>query len=114
MESATAAEQPAPLRTRFGRTVRAPTRYEPVEVPLDDDSELEFSECSSEEDTSPSKKRRRYQLESEDDESDDESDVGSLKDFVVSDGEVEDTDSEDEAEEEDLFDSEADSETEAE
>ena len=112
MESATAAERPAPLRTRFGRTVRAPTRYEPVEVPLDDDSELEFSGSSSEED-SPVKKRRRYQLESEDDETDDESDVGSLKDFVVSDGEVEETDTEDEAEEE-LFDSEADSETEAE
>ena len=113
MESATAAEQPAPLRTRFGRTVRAPTRYEPVEVPLDDDSELEFSGSSSGED-SPVKKRRRYKLESDDDESDDDSDVGSLKDFVVSDGEVEETDTEDEAEEEDLFDSEADSETEAE
>ena len=111
MESATAAEQPAPLRTRFGRTVRAPTRYEPVEVPLDDDSDLESEEVteSSEEDTPPVKKRRRHLLLESDDESEDESDVGSLKDFVVSDGEIDESDEEIENEE-DLFDSEADSE----
>lgn len=123
-------------RTRFGRTVRAPKRYVPIETPLDDYSDDEtddmpetdeghfiaarddplaigpgrFIACG---DPRPfrNRKRRRHDSESDDEDSDDESDTGSdLKGFIVDDDEEDEDYQESGSDEpEELFDSDADS-----
>lgn len=73
-------------KTRSGRLVKPPIRYEPTEQVEDDYSSDDYDSDGDEDDDVPSL------YSSEEDESDDDSE-GSLKDFVVPDSES-DTESE--------------------
>ena len=71
--------QVAARRTRFGRALKAPVRYEPEEMPLDDRSDCEPEDC---EDLCTSS---AAESSSGDDDED-----SSLDGFIVKDDEVED------------------------
>jgi len=75
-------------RTRSGRQIKKPELYEPEETKFEDDyNDDEYdSEIESDIDTED----EIYSDESDDDDDD----VGSLKDFVVDDDEVEDSEEE--------------------
>lgn len=67
-------------RTRSGRLVKPPERYEPTEQVEDDYSSDEYDTDEDESD---------YSSEEESDDGDSDDSEGSLKDFVVSDSESE-------------------------
>ena len=97
-----------PKRTRYGRSVKKPVRYEPDEKVEDD-----FSECEYDNDVDLDDCEESIMLEESDDESaseEDDSDAdenGNLKEFVAySDTEVEDESIKEEDEEEDFTDTE--------
>jgi hypothetical protein len=84
------------VRTRYGRNVKKPVLFEPAETVFDDDY------CTDEHDTDiDSNISTEDEYASENDESSDEDDEdcdenGNLKDFVVDDDEVTDSDEESE------------------
>ena len=71
------------VSTRSGRNVKKPERYEPVEVPIDDYSDVDDDDFD---DDGEDIEESDFESESESDE-DDADDNGNLKGFVVSDDE---------------------------
>lgn len=63
------------LRTKSGRVIKKPVRWEPEDIPTDDFLDEEYDDDEETEDE---------ETEDEEDEEDDD-DVGSLKDFIVED-----------------------------
>jgi hypothetical protein len=81
-------------RTRFGRVVKKPTLYVPVETVLDDDyatDEHDDTDSESLIDTED-----EYKSDDESDDDDDADENGNLKDFVVDDDEASESESEEE------------------
>jgi hypothetical protein len=81
-------------RTRFGRAVKKPALYVPVETVLDDDYATdEHDDIDSE---SLIDTEDEYKSDDESDDDDDADENGNLKDFVVDDDEVSESESEEE------------------
>jgi len=81
-------------RTRFGRVVKKPVLYVPVETVLDDDyatDEHDDTDSESLIDTED-----EYKSDDESDDDDDADENGNLKDFVVDDDEASESESEEE------------------
>jgi hypothetical protein len=81
-------------RTRFGRVVKKPSLYVPVETVLDDDyatDEHDDTDSESLIDTED-----EYKSDDESDDDDDADENGNLKDFVVDDDEASESESEEE------------------
>ena len=77
-------------RTRYGRLVKKPQRYEPIEQVEDDYATDEYDSSDSDGDDIPSE-----YTESDDDSEDDDSE-GSLADFIVDDNDSEESSGDDE------------------
>ena len=84
-------------RTRSGRVVKAPTRYEPEEIPLDDDDPGELEELGSDDDLVEGV--YSDEEESDDDDEEDADEDGNLAGFVVGDDDISEDEEEDEDEE---------------
>ena len=81
-------------RTRFGRAVKKPTLYVPVETVLDDDYATDEHDDTDSESLIDTEDEYKTDDESDDDEDADEN--GNLKDFVVDDDEASESESEEE------------------
>lgn len=81
-------------RTRFGRVVKKPTLYVPVETVLDDDYATDEHDDTDSESLIDTEDEYKTDDESDDDEDADEN--GNLKDFVVDDDEASESESEEE------------------
>jgi hypothetical protein len=81
-------------RTRFGRVVKKPTLYVPVETVLDDDYATDEHDDTDSESLIDTEDEYKSDDESDDDEDADEN--GNLKDFVVDDDEASESESEEE------------------
>ena len=90
-------EPPATLKTRSGRVVKKPKKYEPSEKVLDDYSDSDEEAFSEEDDEGESiLSSDEDDYEEEDEYASDADQHGNLKDFVVYSDEEDESDNEDE------------------